>query len=159
MKTEICYHFYKTKTVLSKPEYLYFPTVQLQNYFIQDLPPKKPLWFPPHYCSQGNCWHWFLTCLILQSCLFLCNPAICRHEHELDPHGFILDAHMTKQENTVLFKKRLWPTCAVTQPWIPGADTAGRSLCGTASAVKCFNPFGTSQTPPCLSRYGSFLSL
>lgn len=41
MKTEICYHFYKTKTVLSKPEYLYFPTVQLQNYSIQDLLPKK----------------------------------------------------------------------------------------------------------------------
>lgn len=41
MKTEICYHFYKTKPVLSNPEYLYFPTVQLQNPSIQDLPPKK----------------------------------------------------------------------------------------------------------------------
>lgn len=156
MKTEICYHFYNIKTALSKPEYLYFPTVQLQNYSIQDLPPKKtPLWFPPPYCSQSNCWYWFFICLILQTYLLLCNPNFCKHEPELDPQGFILDActgKYARKKNRKIWSSLKEPlthlcSCTVMDPWGRHSRQVSVWHCCTAISVGCCNPFGTPQTP------------
>lgn len=156
MKTEICYHFYKTKIALSNPEYLYFPTVQLQIHSIQDPPPKTPLWFPPPYCSQSNFWHWFFACLILQSYLLLCNPNICKHGHELDPHGFTWMHVWQSRKIWSSLEETVSHLCSHTamDPW--GTHSRKGPECCTASSVKCYNPSGTPQTPPCLSRYGSF---